>query len=160
MRRAAKHDSGFHFNRVSISQVRLELPLTEGIGDGFCLIGKGAEKVDVFYSACLIDDDTDWNRIGPTLGEDGINPGKHVFLARVILYAYWEGASARSGCRTGLCGQCHLVEIKKQTGQQFSITAGNTISTAWQRIWVATTCQWIWLGLRLSKFCSTVLAAR
>jgi len=68
---APEHDAGFHFNRLAVPQVRPELPLLQAIGDGFCLIGKRAEEMDVFYPASFIDDDPDRNRIGPMLVKTG-----------------------------------------------------------------------------------------
>ena len=51
MGRASKHDAGFHLNWLPVLQVPPELPLPQGIGNGLCLIGKCAEKVNVFYLA-------------------------------------------------------------------------------------------------------------
>ena len=62
-RRPAEHDSGFHFRRHPVSNVRFELPLVERIGDGFRLIGKCAEKMDVLYFSFLVDDDSHRDRI-------------------------------------------------------------------------------------------------
>src|SRR5208282_2103847 len=83
MGRASKHDAGFHLNWLPVLQVPPELPLPQGIGNGLCLIGKCAEKVNVFYLALSVDDDPHRNWINPMLGKYRLNPRDHVFIARV-----------------------------------------------------------------------------
>ena len=65
---SSKHDTGFHLNRLPIPQVRLELPLIQGIGDSLRLLWKCAEKVNVFDLALFVDDDPDRNRVEPAFG--------------------------------------------------------------------------------------------
>src|SRR5258707_3556768 len=90
MWRAPKHDAGFHLNRLPVPQIRLELPLSQGIGNDFCLIGKRAEKVNVLDLASLVDNDSDRNCVEPVLGEDRINPRNHVLVAGVVLDTHRE----------------------------------------------------------------------
>src|SRR5205807_1571842 len=89
---AAEHDAGLHFNRLSIPQAWPEPPLLQGVGDGFGLLGEGADKVDVFYLALFIDDDADWNGIRSALGKDRLNLLNHVFFTGVVLYAHRDSA--------------------------------------------------------------------
>lgn len=63
--RAPKHEAGLHLNRLTVSQVPLEFPFSKSVGDGLRLIGKRAEKVNVFHFAFFIDDDSHRNRVEP-----------------------------------------------------------------------------------------------
>ena len=90
----------------------------------FCLIGKCAEKVNVFYLAFFIDDDSNRNRIEPVLGENRINPRNHVLVPRIILNAHWDIAATRPRRGVGFRGQLHLVEVEHQALQQLRILAG------------------------------------
>src|SRR6267154_661843 len=114
---APKHDASFHFDRLPVPHISLELPLTQGLGDGFCLIGKCAEKVNVAYFAFFIDDDSHGNRVEPVFGKYRVNPLYYVFLPCIILDAYRDTASARSSGGTGFRRQLHLVHVKDQTFQ-------------------------------------------
>src|SRR5712671_3421615 len=101
MWRASKHEAGLHFSRLSVSQIWPELPLLQGIGNDFCLIGKRAEKVNMLDLAPLIDNDSDRNCVESVLSEDRINPGNHVLVVRVVLDAHGEIFPALPCCRTG-----------------------------------------------------------
>src|ERR1700678_4019684 len=93
MGRASKHDTGFHFNRLPVQQVPPELPLPQGIGNGPRLIGKCAEKVNVFDLALSVDDDADRNWINSMLVKYRLRPSDHVFIARVILDTHRDSTS-------------------------------------------------------------------
>ena len=123
-------------------QVRLEFPLTQSIGDGFRLIGKCAEKVNVFYLAFFIDDDADRNRVEPVLGKDRIDPRDHVFVACIIFDANRD--IARRPCPpsdSASAGNFILFRSRIRFSSSFVSRLVSTISTAWQRISVARTYQ-------------------
>src|SRR5258708_4967638 len=100
MWRASKHKAGLHLSRLPVSQIWPELPLLQGIGNDFCLIGKRAEKVNVLDLAPLIDNDSDRHCVEPVLSEDRINPGNHVLVARVVLDAHGSTLPTRPRSRT------------------------------------------------------------
>src|SRR2546430_9949437 len=114
MGRTSKHDSSFHFNRMPATQVRLEPPLLQGIGNTFYLIGERAEKVDVLYLAVAVNDDSHRNRIEFVVGADGINTRRQVFVRRIVLDTYREIASANTGSGIGVCWQGHFVHIQNE----------------------------------------------
>ena len=86
-----KQDSGFHLDWLPILHVLFELPLAQGIRDGLGLIDECTEKVNVFYFAVLVDDDSDRNRIVPMLGKNRADPRDYALVIRIILDAntYW-----------------------------------------------------------------------
>lgn len=60
---APKQDPSLYLKRLSIFHVPFELPLAQSVGDRFCLIGEGAEKVNVLHRAIFSDDDSDGNGV-------------------------------------------------------------------------------------------------
>src|ERR1700731_3391698 len=125
---------------MPVPHVRLEFPLLEGVGNGFRLIRKGAEKVNMFYLAFFVDDDPDRNRIEPALGENRIDPRNHVLTLRVILNAHWNIAPAPP---VGLASADNstLFSSSIRLSSSFVSRLVSTNCTAWQRISVASTYQ-------------------
>lgn len=95
-------DSGFHLDRRSIPQVRLETPLPQGIHDALGLIGKRAQKMNMFHLPFPIDQDAHRNAIEPAFGEYRINPLQDVFIPYIVLHALRGGPSAGATHETGL----------------------------------------------------------
>src|SRR5260221_7116828 len=79
MWRTPKQDACFHLHQLPVPQVWPELPLFQSVGDNFCLVGKGTEKMDVLYLAFLIDDDPNRNGVEITLGKDRLNSLNQIF---------------------------------------------------------------------------------
>ena len=117
LQRPSKNDPGFHFNWPSVSRMRLEFPLLEHIRDGFRLIGKCAQEVDMFYFAFLVDNDSHRNRIESMLGENRIHSRNQITTVGIILNADWYIAAAGSSRGIGFRGQLHLIQIEHQTLQ-------------------------------------------
>jgi hypothetical protein len=102
MWRASEHDAGFHFNPLPVVYVRLEPPLAQSIADGFCLIGKCAEEVDMSHLALFVNYDADWNGVEPLLAKNGVNALNHILAACIIFNTHREPASARTSCGASL----------------------------------------------------------
>ena len=61
---------------VTALAIRFEPPLLQCVSNDFFLIGKCAEKMNMFYLAFCIDNDSHRNGIESMLGEDWVNSGK------------------------------------------------------------------------------------
>src|SRR5215471_10078219 len=61
----SEHDTGFHLQPLSVSFIRPEFPLLQGLINRFFLFRECTENVDVFYPTCFVDDDPHRNRIEP-----------------------------------------------------------------------------------------------
>src|SRR5437899_2254635 len=120
-RRMSKHDAGFHFQRLSVAQVPPEPPLGQRIRNGFCLIGKCAEKMNVLHLAFFIDNDADWNRVESPFSEQRINSFRNIFTVCVVLYANRNITAAPPRNGAGLLRQAHLVHFLDEILGQFYI---------------------------------------
>ena len=53
--RLSEQNSGFHFHRLAIAEIRLETPVRQGVADGLGLLGKGADEVDYQNMVYVLD---------------------------------------------------------------------------------------------------------
>jgi hypothetical protein len=56
-----EQDSRLHFHRLPVDDVRFKFPLLQRVSERFCLIGKSADEMNMFYSALFVYDDPDRN---------------------------------------------------------------------------------------------------
>jgi len=79
----SEHDAGFHLDRQSIAQVRPKPPLRQSICNGFGLVGKSTEKMNVLNLAFFINDDPHGNGVESALRENRIFSLDDVLVACV-----------------------------------------------------------------------------
>lgn len=81
----SEHDSGLHFDRLSIAHMRLELPLHHGFCDARRLLAKTADHVHVLHLAVRADDDANRNRIELVIPQDRIDLPDCVGFGRSVV---------------------------------------------------------------------------